>query len=175
MVSNSVSSGMNDRDSPDQLSQEDLRLGRKAAKYTRILCIIGSVFCIAIAVFVFMNVPWDTRLPYDGKYNRSGSGIPMQIAMIPAVLVLVSFWFSGRKPDAHEMNKTSRVVAYIMSTAIFLGCVIGQGVLAHGVLLAGGFLSRVDHSDTQSLIFDRSLTPMEDVALLVAPMLKLIS
>lgn len=140
MVSNSPSSGVNDRDSPDQLSKEDLRLGRKAAKYTRILCIIGLVFCIAIVVFVFVNVPWDTRLPYDGKYNRSGSGIPMQVAMIPAMVVLVGFWISGRKSDAHEMNKTSRVVAYIMGTVIFLGCVIGQSIMAHGVLLAGGFL-----------------------------------
>lgn len=30
------------------------------------------------AIFVLMNVPWDTRMPYDGRYNRSGSGIPTQ-------------------------------------------------------------------------------------------------
>lgn len=64
----------------------------------------------------------------------------MQFSMIPAVVVLVSFWFSGRKSDAHKMNKTSRFVAYIAGTAIFLGCVIGQSIMAHGVLLAGGFL-----------------------------------
>jgi hypothetical protein len=96
---------MNDGNSPDQLTQDDLRLGQKAAKYTRILCVVGSVVCLAIALFVFMSVPWDTRLPYDGKYNRSGSGIPMQVAMIPALAVLVGFWISGRKPDAHKMNR----------------------------------------------------------------------
>lgn len=140
MAGKPASSEVGDRASPHQLSQKDLRLGRKAAKYTRTLCITGAVVCVAIVVFVFINVPWDTRLPYDGKYNRRGSGIPMQIALLPALVVLVSFWFSGRKSDAHEMNKTSRVVAYITGTVIFLGCVIGQGILAHGVLLAGGFL-----------------------------------
>jgi hypothetical protein len=140
MVSNSVSSGMNDGNSPDQLTQDDLRLGQKATKYTRILCVVGSVVCLAIALFVFMNVAWDTRLPYDGKYNRSGSGIPMQVAMIPALAVLVGFWISGRKPDAHKMNRTSRGVAYVTGTIIFLGCVAGQAILAHGVLVAGGFL-----------------------------------
>lgn len=139
MVGNSVSSGTNDGNSPDQLTHDDLRLGQNAAKYTRILCVVGSVFCIMIAAFVFMNVPWDTRLPYDGRYNRSGSGIPMQVAMIPALAVLVGFFISGRRPDAHKMNKTSRGFAYVTGTIIFLGCVAGQGILAHGVLVAGGY------------------------------------
>jgi hypothetical protein len=112
---------MNDGNSPDQLTQDDLRLGQKAAKYTRILCVVGSVVCLAIALFVFMSVPWDTRLPYDGKYNRSGSGIPMQVAMIPALAVLVGFWISGRKPDAHKMNRASRGVAYRYGYNHFLG------------------------------------------------------
>ncbi|MEG9250255.1 hypothetical protein V6S67_19360 [Arthrobacter sp. Soc17.1.1.1] len=106
-----------------------------------ILCVIAFVACVGIAVFTFTNVPWDTRMPYDGKYNRSGTGIPMQIAMIPCPLVLIGLWRSGRKPDAHQMTKVGRTGLYILGSAMISACAIGQWVMASGILIAGGYLA----------------------------------
>ncbi len=122
------------------LTEEDLRLGREASKVMDAFCIVALVACVGIAVFAFMNVPSDTRMPYDGKYNRSGTGIPMQIAMIPCPLVLIGLRRSGRKPDAHQMTKSGRTGLYVLGTAMISACVIGQWVMASGILEAGGYL-----------------------------------
>lgn len=122
-----------------RFTEEDLLLGKDAVKFMRALCVVGFVACVGIAIFVFMNVPWGTRMPYEGKYNRSGSGIPMQIAMLPCLVVLFGFWRGGRKSDAHHMRKGSRVGLYILGTAIVLAAVVGQGVMANAILIAGGY------------------------------------
>lgn len=122
------------------LSAEELLLGRKAAKYINILCACGLAACIVIALFIFANVPWDTRMPYDGKYNRAGTGIPMQIAMLPISLVIISLWRSARKADSHLMNKASRAVSYSLGTAIVLGGILGQWTMGQSILVSGGYL-----------------------------------
>ena len=76
---------------PDDFSEEDLQLGKNASKFVSVLCVIAFVARVGIAIFVFMNVPWDTRMPYDGQYNRSGNGIPMQSAMLISLVVLFLF------------------------------------------------------------------------------------
>jgi hypothetical protein len=106
-----------------------------------VLCVVAFVACIGIAVFVFMNVPWETRMPYDGKYNRSGTGIPMQIAMLPMLVVLFGFWRSGKKPDAHHMGKGSRVAYYILAPAIIMACGVGQWVMGQVILTNGGYFA----------------------------------
>jgi hypothetical protein len=106
-----------------------------------VVCVIAFVACAGIAVFVFTNVPWNTRMPYDGKLNRSGTGIPMQIAMLAGLVLLFGLWWSARKPDAHHMRKGARVGAYIFGTAIILACAIAQWVLASEILIAGGYLA----------------------------------
>jgi hypothetical protein len=90
VVNDGVSSTAGRDDPADKLTEHDLLLGRKASRYIKILCLAGFLACIGTAIFVFMNVPWDTRVPYDGRYNRSGSGIPMQIAMLPILAVIFS-------------------------------------------------------------------------------------
>lgn len=124
-----------------EFTEEELLLGKKASKFMDTLCVIAIVACIGIAIFIFTNVPWNTRMPYEGKYNRSGSGIPMQIAMVPCLLVLVGLWRSGRKPDAHHMGKGGRVGVYVFGTAMILACVVGQAVMGQAILANGGFFS----------------------------------
>lgn len=128
-------------DPPGKFTEEDLLLGKKACKFQGVLCVIAFAACIGIAVFVFINVPWNTRMPYDGKFNRSGSGIPMQIAMLPCLVVLFGLWRASRKSDAHHMRKGSRVGAYILGTAMILACAVGQWVMASGILIAGGYFA----------------------------------
>ena len=135
-----VSSGTGKDKSKVPLSDEDLFLGRKAAKYVNVLCVCGFAACVAIALFIFVNVPWDTRMPYDGKYNRAGTGIPMQIAMLPALVVIVCIWRSVRKADSYEMNKASRVVSYALGTPMVLGGILGQCIMGQSILVAGGYL-----------------------------------
>jgi hypothetical protein len=136
-----VTSDAGNEDPQGALSDQDLLLGKQAVKIKTILCVVTFVACIGIAVFVFMNVPWDTRMPYDGKYNRSGDGIPMQIAMLPILVVLFGFWRSGKKPGAHHMGRASRVAYYILAPAIIVACVVGQWVMAQAILTAGGYLT----------------------------------
>jgi hypothetical protein len=124
-----------------ELTKGDLRLGKKAVRFKTALCGIGFFACLGIAIFVFLSVPWDTRMPYDGKYSRDGSGIPMQIAMLPCLAVLFGFWRSGRKPDAHHMGKGSRIAYYILAPAIIVGCVWGQWIMGESILAAGEFFT----------------------------------
>lgn len=125
-----------------QLTEEDLLLGKKASKFFDVLCVIALAACAGIIVFVFTNVPWNTRMPYEGKYNYSGTGIPMQIALLPCVLVLLGLWRSGRKPDAHEMTKAGRIGVYTFGTAMIAGCAWGQWIMGEAILTAGGFFAR---------------------------------
>jgi hypothetical protein len=63
----------------------------------------------------------------------------MQIAMLPCLVVLFGFWRSGKKPDAHHMGKKTRIAYYILAPAIIMACVVGQWVMASGILIAGGY------------------------------------
>lgn len=124
-----------------ELTQNDLILGMKTVKYVKTICIIAFIACIMIAIFVFINVPLDTKMPYDGKYSRSGGGIPMPMALAMALIVLVFFWRTGKKPKAHHMGKGSRVGTYIVATAMVAGCVYYQFIFAEAILVEGGYLA----------------------------------
>lgn len=139
MVNDEAGSAVGSGEPQDGFTEEDLLLGKKASKYIDIICILAVVVCLGISIFVFTNVPWDTRMPYDGKFNRSGNGIPMQIAMLIIFVVLFLFWRSGKKPDAHHMRKGSRVGLYILGTAMVFGCVTGQWIMGQAILTAGGY------------------------------------
>lgn len=139
VVTNGVSSGAGEGPAGRGFTEEDLLLGKNAVKFMRTLCVVGFAASLGIAIFVLMNVPWSTRMPYDGKYNRSGTGIPMQIAMLPCLVVLFGFWRAGKKPDAHEMRKGSRAGLYVLGTAIVVAAVVGQWVMANAILITGGY------------------------------------
>ncbi|MET0978921.1 MAG: hypothetical protein ABWX63_08900 [Paeniglutamicibacter terrestris] len=138
-MGDSVSFDAGDQTGGGRFTEEDLLLGKTAVKFMRALCVVGFAASLGIAMFVFMNVPWATRMPYDGKYNRSGNGIPMQIAMLPCLVVLFGFWRAGKKPDAHEMRKGSRIGLYVVGTAIVVAAVAGQWVMGEAILTAGGY------------------------------------
>ncbi len=123
---------------PGDLTEEDLRLGKRAVRLKTQLCVFAFLLCAGIAVFVFMSVPLDTRMPYEGKFNRSGTGIPMPVAMLPALMLLFLLWRSGAKPDSHHMGKKSRRAYYILAPVMILGCVVGQWVFARSILEAAG-------------------------------------
>jgi hypothetical protein len=141
VVGDGVSSGAGNENPKGALSEQDLLLGKRAAKLKTILCVVTFAACVGIAIFVVANVPWDSRMPYDGKYNRSGSGIPMQIAMLPVLVVLFGFWRSGKKADAHHMGRGSRVAYYILAPAITMACVVGQWVMGQAILTNGGYFT----------------------------------
>ena len=141
MVADGVEPDLGDKAEGGGFAEQDLLLGKTAAKLMRALCVAGFVVCLGIGIFVSLNVPWDTRMPYDGKYDRSGSGIPMQIAMLPCLVVLFGFWRGGRKPDAHHMRKGSRVGLYILGTGIVVAGVVGQWIMGDAILTAGGYFA----------------------------------
>lgn len=62
----------------------------------------------------------------------------MQIAMLPALVMLVGFLREGRKPGAHHMPRGSRVVTCMVFPALAFACVWGQWIMAEGILVAGG-------------------------------------
>lgn len=79
----------------DNLSERDLNLGRKSARFLRNSCMVAFLVCFGIALYVAFNVPWETRMPYEGQYGRNG--IPMPIAMLPVLVSLGIFWRTGGK------------------------------------------------------------------------------
>lgn len=128
-----------DKDSGDEFTEEELRLGRRASKFMNRLCVAAFLASIAVGLFVIVSVPWETRMPYDGRFDRSGAGIPMQIAMLPILLVLFGLWRSGQKPDSYKMHSGSRIGIYVLGTGLILGCVLGQWTMAKSILTAGGY------------------------------------
>lgn len=141
MVSNAVDPDPADDSGDGCLTETDVLLGKKATKFVSLVCACALLSCIAIATFVFMNVPWDTRMPYDGKYSRGGGGIPMQIAMFPLLVPILGFWKVARNPEAHRMDKGGRARAYFLVTAFVLACVVGQWIMGKSILIEGGFLA----------------------------------
>ena len=141
MVNDGMSFGAGDNAVGGGFTEQDLLLGKTAVKFIRALCVVGFVACVGIALFGFMNVPWDTRMPYAGTYDRSGSGIPMQIAMLPCLVVLFGAWRGGRKSDAQHMRKGSRVGLYILGPGVVVAGVIGQWIMGETILNAGGYFA----------------------------------
>lgn len=127
-----------DRDSQRGFTPEDLELGKKAVKFVSVLSMIALVVALGITFYVFMSVPWDTRLPYSGRFGRNG--LPMPFVMMLCLVLLIMFWRIGKKPTAHHMGKASRGAYYILPPMMILGVVWGQWVLAASILVEGGAL-----------------------------------
>jgi hypothetical protein len=141
VVSDGFSPGGGNQSSVAGFMGEELRLSKKDAKNLSLLCLGGLLICIGMAVFTLASVPWDTRMPYDGKYNRSGSGIPMQIALLPIFVPLFGIWRSVKRPEAKPRTQAGRVRAYVLMVVFISVCVVGQWTFVNGILVAGGYLS----------------------------------
>ncbi|MBP3036568.1 hypothetical protein J2M53_09930 [Arthrobacter sp. zg-ZUI100] len=115
-----------------ELTEQDKLLGKRATRIIDILCVLAFVACAGIAIFVFLSVPFGTRMDYSGQFGRNG--IPMPVAMLVTLVALFLFWRGGKKPDAHHMGKGGRIVLYILGPAIVVGCVAGQLVMAQSIL-----------------------------------------
>lgn len=120
-------------------SEEDLRLGRKAAKTMEHSALAALVIVVGIAAFTMVSVPWDTKLPYSGKYGRNG--LAMQVALFGPALLLFGLWRAGRKSDAHRMRRGSRGVSYVVGSLLIAGCLWGEWVLSQTILDVGGALN----------------------------------
>lgn len=140
-MSDGVNPGDGDQSGVEGYTVEELRLGKKDARNLSLLCIGGLLICIGMAVFTLTSVPWDTRMPYDGKYNQSGSGIPMQIALLPVFVPILGIWRSVKRPEAKPRTQAGRVRAYVLLAVFISVCVLGQWVFVNGILVAGGYLS----------------------------------
>ena len=50
-------------DPQDILTEEDLILGKRTTRFMANYTIIALFLCVGMAVFTFLNVPWDIRMP----------------------------------------------------------------------------------------------------------------
>ena len=115
-----------------ELSEQDFLLGKRATQIIDIMCVLAFVACAGIAIYVFLSVPFSTRMDYSGQFGRNG--IPMPVAMLVILVVLFLFWRTGKKPDAHHMGKAERIGLYVLGSGITVGCVVGQCVMAQSIL-----------------------------------------
>lgn len=119
---------------------EQLRFSKKDARNLSLICVGALVVCIGMAVFVFTSVPWETRMPYDGRYNRSGSGIPMQIALLPVLVPILGMWRAIARPEKSPRTKAGRIRIYILVVVFVSVCTIAQWTFSEGILVSGGYL-----------------------------------
>ncbi|WP_157370946.1 hypothetical protein [Arthrobacter sp. Leaf141] len=141
MVSGNKGSGIADAFDGSNFSADQLKVTKKDATNLSLMCICAILACLGIAVFVFMNVPWETRMPYDGKYNRSGNGIPMQIAMAPVLVPIFGIWRAVSRPDKNPRTKAGRIRGYVLAVVFLLICILVQWTMANAILVAGGYQS----------------------------------
>ncbi|MBP3044454.1 hypothetical protein KKR91_07550 [Arthrobacter jiangjiafuii] len=132
--------GTDVKGAPARLTEQDLLLGKRAAKIMGTLYLVGFLICLVIAVYVFQSVPLDTRMPYQGRYSHSGRGIPMPVAMAVMVIVLFLSWKGTRRPTANHMRRWERTGLFIVGPIIILGCIYGQCIFAEAILAEGGAL-----------------------------------
>lgn len=141
MVSDALSRGAADGSGEKGFNAEQLHVSRKDARNLSLICVGALLACVGIAVFVFMNVPWETRMPYEGKYNQSGTGIPMQVAMLPVLVPILGIWRAVGRPEKNPRTKAGRVRAYVLAVAFATVCLIVQWTMANAILVAGGYQS----------------------------------
>lgn len=79
-------------------------------------------------------------MPYDGKYNRSGSGIPMQIALLPVLVPISGMSRAVARPEKSPRTKAGRIRIYVLLVVFVTLHVFGQWIMAEEILVAGGYL-----------------------------------
>lgn len=124
--------------SSGSLTESDLVLGKRAIRIMTILGAAALVVCIGIAVYVFQNVPMDTRLSYSGRFGRNGIPMPLAITVMPLVLALMLRPSRGGR--AHHMGRNKRVAYYVLQSAVFIAAVWGQWVMAELLMAEAGLL-----------------------------------
>ena len=122
-------------------SAEQLRYSWKDARILSFIFVGAFLACVGVASYVFANVPWDTRMPYDGRYNQAGTGIPMQIALLPVLVPILGFWRAVRRPEKEPRTKAGRVRSYVIAVFAAAVCIFAQWTMAGAILVAGGAVS----------------------------------
>jgi hypothetical protein len=138
-VRDKAGSGVAGGSDGEGFTAEQLRFSWKDARILSLICVGALVVCIGMAVFVFTSVPWETRMPYDGKYNYSGSGIPMQIALLPVLVPILGMWRAVARPEKSPRTKAGRIRAYILLAVFVSVCMFAQWTLSESILVAGGY------------------------------------
>ncbi|MFL4474225.1 hypothetical protein ACIPVK_09520 [Paeniglutamicibacter sp. MACA_103] len=141
MVRNVTGTGEEGKNISQDPTERDLLLGKQAINIYRITLMIALLACVGAAIFVFMNVPSETRMPYDGKYDRSGAGIPMQIALLLAPAFLLKLWWPSGKPDMHRMGRKSRIGVHVVGPLWAVVCLTLQWFFVKSILTLGGYFA----------------------------------
>lgn len=126
------------KDSPGELSEQDLQLGKRAVRITDIVCIAGFLAAVGISIYVLLAVPMDTRIPFSGKRDNAGLIMPIIIVMTP--IILFFFWRSGKTPKAHMMNRGARIRSYLLAIIGTVALLSVHVALARALLIEGGAL-----------------------------------
>lgn len=126
-------------DSARSYTQEDLQAGARVVRFALWCVSIALIAVLIMAVYTFLNVPWETRLDYSGRYGRDG--LPMQVVLMAAPVMFCIMLWQMRKPSAGRMGKSSRVIGIFGTIAFVIFGLWGQWYLAHELLVAGGALS----------------------------------
>lgn len=116
------------------LSDAERRSLKKAALVRDVLYTLALLSCIGLAVYVFQNVPLDTRLPTNGRRGREGTPVPYAMLMPPAVMMII--WWVGRRRPLRP-GKSGLVRRYVFAALIPLAAVTGQALAVRSLIEVG--------------------------------------
>lgn len=140
MAKHAAGVGEVDEHVPDGLTEQDLILGKRLVRFVFVLTLVATVAILAMAVYTYLNVPLDTRMPYDGRRGRSGRGIPMPIAVMISFTVPFLCWQTLRKRNAHKVGKGTRGTVYVVVSLMLATAVFGQWAITQAIFAEAGVL-----------------------------------
>lgn len=140
MTKHAAGVGEVDEHVPDGLTEQDLILGKRLVRFVFVLTLVATVAILAMAVYTYLNVPLDTRMPYDGRRGRSGRGIPMPIAVMISFTVPFLCWQTLRKRNAHKVGKGTRGTVYVVASLMLATAVFGQWAITQAIFAEAGVL-----------------------------------
>lgn len=124
---------------PAGFTEADLRLGKKAVRYTRTLCLLAFVACIVMDVFLFMHFPANT--PHPGTMKH-GAHPPLWLVFVMPLILILMIWRPWKKAkDDHHMRWGSRTVLYIIASIWVLWVLWMQVAMIEELLFSRGLIS----------------------------------
>ena len=112
----------------------DPRSAKKATLVRDVLYALALLLCIGLAVYVFQNVPLDTRLPNNGRRGREGTPVPYAMLMPPVVMMII--WWVGRRRPLRP-GKSGLIRRYVFAALIPLAAVTGQALAVRSLIEVG--------------------------------------
>ena len=91
-----------------------------------------------VAVSVMLNVPWNAVYPTPGKY---GGHHPVILAMMLPLFWLWLIYPKRRMREDYQMKRGSRIMLYVLASAMIIWPVWTQIAMAEEILVAQGVIS----------------------------------